>query len=52
MLKEFKKFALKGNMIDLAIGIIIGGAFSGIVNSLVNEKWIRRFIQPQEMKSL
>ena len=31
MLKEFKKFALKGNMIDLAIGIIIGGAFSGIV---------------------
>ena len=33
MLKEFKKFALKGNMIDLAIGIIIGGAFSGIVNS-------------------
>ena len=35
MLKEFKKFALKGNMIDLAIGIIIGGAFSGIVNSLV-----------------
>ena len=36
MLKEFKKFALKGNMIDLAIGIIIGGAFSGIVNSLLN----------------
>lgn len=34
MLKEFKKFALKGNMIDLAIGIIIGGAFSGIVNSV------------------
>ena len=32
MLKEFKKFALKGNMIDLAIGIIIGVAFSGIVN--------------------
>jgi len=37
MLKEFKKFALRGNMIDLAIGIIIGGAFSGIVNSLVND---------------
>lgn len=37
MLKEFKKFALKGNMIDLAIGIIIGGAFSSIVNSLVND---------------
>ncbi|MGF7143456.1 large conductance mechanosensitive channel [Anaerotaenia torta] len=37
MLKEFKQFALKGNMIDLAVGIIIGGAFSGIVNSLVND---------------
>lgn len=37
MLKEFKKFALKGNMIDLAVGIIIGGAFSGIVNSMVND---------------
>jgi large conductance mechanosensitive channel len=35
MLKEFKKFALKGNMIDLAVGIIIGGAFSNLVNSLV-----------------
>lgn len=37
MLKEFKKFALKGNMIDLAVGIIIGGAFSSIVNSLVKD---------------
>ena len=37
MIKEFKKFALKGNMIDLAVGIIIGGAFSSIVNSLVND---------------
>lgn len=37
MLKEFKKFALRGNMIDMAVGIIIGGAFSGIVNSLVND---------------
>ncbi len=37
MLQEFKKFALKGNMIDLAVGIIIGGAFNGIVNSLVND---------------
>jgi large conductance mechanosensitive channel len=37
VLKEFKKFALKGNMIDLAVGIIIGGAFSSIVNSLVND---------------
>lgn len=37
MLKEFKKFALKGNMIDLAVGIIIGGAFNGLVRSLVND---------------
>ena len=37
MLKEFKKFALRGNMIDLAVGIIIGGAFTSIVNSLVND---------------
>lgn len=36
MLKEFKKFALKGNMIDLAVGVIIGGAFNGLVSSLVN----------------
>ncbi len=35
MLKEFKAFALKGNVIDMAVGIIIGVAFSGIVNSLV-----------------
>jgi large conductance mechanosensitive channel len=37
MLKEFKKFAMRGNVIDLAVGIIIGGAFSKIVTSLVNE---------------
>ena len=37
MLKEFKKFALRGNMIDLAVGMIIGSAFTGIVNSLVND---------------
>lgn len=36
-LGEFKKFALKGNMIDLAVGMIIGSAFTGIVNSLVND---------------
>ena len=35
MLKEFKEFALKGNMVDLAVGVIIGGAFGGLVNSLV-----------------
>ena len=37
MLKEFKEFALKGNMIDLAIGVIIGGSFNKIVTSLVND---------------
>ncbi len=37
MLKEFKEFALKGNVMDLAIGVIIGGAFSKIVSSLVND---------------
>ena len=37
MLKEFKEFAIKGNMIDMAVGIIIGAAFTTIVNSLVND---------------
>lgn len=37
MLKEFKEFALKGNVVDMSVGIIIGGAFTGIVNSLVND---------------
>ncbi len=37
MLSEFKKFALRGNMIDLAVGVIIGGAFNTIVTSLVND---------------
>lgn len=37
MLKEFKEFAIKGNMIDLAVGMIIGSAFSKIVSSLVND---------------
>ncbi len=37
MLKEFKEFAMKGNVMDLAIGVIIGGAFGKIVTSLVND---------------
>ena len=37
MLKEFKEFAVKGNMIEMAVGIIIGASFSGVVNSLVND---------------
>jgi large conductance mechanosensitive channel len=35
--KEFKEFAIKGNAIDLAVGVIIGAAFGGIVNSLVKD---------------
>lgn len=37
MLKEFKEFALKGNMVDLAVGIIIGAAFGAIISSLVDD---------------
>jgi large conductance mechanosensitive channel len=36
-IKEFKEFAVKGNVIDLAVGVIIGGAFGKIVNSMVND---------------
>ncbi|NMA79084.1 MAG: large-conductance mechanosensitive channel protein MscL, partial [Clostridiales bacterium] len=37
MLKEFKEFAMKGNVIDLAVGVVIGGAFGKIVASLVDD---------------
>ena len=37
MLEDFKKFALRGNVVDLAIGVIIGAAFGGIVSSLVGD---------------
>lgn len=37
MLKEFREFAMRGNVIDLAVGVIIGGAFGQIVNSLTND---------------
>ena len=37
MIKEFRDFAMKGNVLDLAVGVIIGGAFGGIVTSLVND---------------
>lgn len=37
MLKEFKEFAVKGSVVDLAVGIIIGAAFGGIVNSFVKD---------------
>lgn len=37
MLNEFKKFAMKGNVVDMAVGIIIGGAFTGVVQSVVKD---------------
>jgi len=37
MLKEFKDFAIRGNVIDMAVGVIIGGAFGKIISSLVND---------------
>lgn len=37
MLKEFKEFALRGNVLDLAVGVVVGGAFGNIVTSLVND---------------
>ena len=37
MLKEFKEFAMKGNVLDMAIGVVIGGAFGKIVDSLVKD---------------
>jgi large conductance mechanosensitive channel len=37
MLKEFKEFAMKGNVIDLAVGVVIGGAFGAIISSLVGD---------------
>lgn len=37
MLKQFREFALRGNVVDLAVGVIIGGAFGGVVTSLVND---------------
>lgn len=37
MMKEFKSFAMRGNVIDLAVGVVIGGAFNNIITSLVND---------------
>jgi large conductance mechanosensitive channel len=37
MLKEFKEFAVKGNMVDLAVGVVIGGAFGKVVSSIVSD---------------
>lgn len=37
MIKEFKEFIARGNVMDMAVGIVVGGAFTAIVNSLVND---------------
>src|SRR5258708_16654157 len=37
MMKEFKEFAMRGNVLDLAIGVVIGAAFGGIVTSFIND---------------
>ena len=37
MLEEFKKFALRGNVVDLAVGVIIGAAFGSIISSMVGD---------------
>lgn len=46
MLKEFKAFVMRGNVVDLAIGVIIGGAFGTIVNSLVGDIITPIILQP------
>jgi large conductance mechanosensitive channel len=46
MLKEFKNFVMRGNVVDLAIGVIIGGAFGAIVNSLVADIITTILLQP------
>ncbi len=46
VLKEFKEFAVKGNVIDLAIGVVIGAAFSKIVNSLIEDVITPLLLQP------
>lgn len=46
MLKEFKSFVMRGNVVDLAIGVIIGGAFGTIVNSLVADIITPILLQP------
>jgi large conductance mechanosensitive channel len=46
MLKEFKAFIMRGNVVDLAIGVIIGGAFGAIVNSLVADIITPIILQP------
>ena len=55
MFKDFKKFAFKGNLIDMAVGVVVGGAFGTIVNSLVNDiimPIVGKFTAGMDFKSL
>ena len=51
MLKEFKTFIMRGNVIDLAVAVIIGGAFSAIIGSLVNDILTPAILKPLLDKS-
>lgn len=46
MLKEFKNFAMKGNVVDLAVGVIIGASFTAIVGSLINDVLTPLLLKP------
>jgi len=46
MLKEFKAFAMRGNVVDLAVGVIIGAAFGSIVSSLINDVITPMILKP------
>ena len=46
MLKEFRNFAMKGNVVDLAVGVIIGAAFTSIVNSLIGDVLTPLLLKP------
>ena len=52
LLQEFKAFAMRGNVVDLAVGVIIGGAFGAMVNSLVNDVIMPPFAQITSGKDL
>ncbi|HXB42334.1 MAG TPA: MscL family protein, partial [Bacteroidia bacterium] len=45
-ISEFKKFAMRGNVIDLAVGVVIGAAFSNIVTSLINDMITPLILKP------
>jgi large conductance mechanosensitive channel len=46
LIKEFKEFAMRGNVVDLAIGVIIGGAFGKIISSLIDDVITPLFLKP------